>query len=835
MLIIDDDKEYSALIADSWTHAGYETALVTSVADALKHMTNSDFKPRVILADRMLKGVPIESHSLESLSNAAQSIGAFIVVYTRINELTTGDIWAIQHAGATRVIEKTVPEKLIDAVNAITKELDELWYLQQQLDLLGQERSKLVAALVWTDVGVTVIDDNYHCWFANEAQSQIVGRDCARGLCWCSFHERPAQCGPCWGCTVTEVLKSGEPADRMFLSRFADGSMKWVSVRSVPIKSEETGETLGVREGVFVLSDRYLQGLSTERRLSYVAQGLIQLGFGRARVYRIDGDQAHLDAAAARDDDPDPERESDYRRKLRRYPAIDATAIGTLSEALAAQAPTIILDSRKSTGPLSKDPDVTAPYWIVPVRDAKSGLRGFVYIDFVGTTDALRDYIGQAFSKEKDRLELGQAFASQVSLALNAEEGVAANHEKQDVVLQARLGIGYADSVEGPIAEVRAAFEELFKGCRVSVRLREKDLLREHELLCCGERSLDVPETISERHPDSLAADAVRTLRPWFIDDYKDHLRRSLQLGNPRGLSGEGTLSCAHVPIKFENKVFGSLSVDSPKAIQWEEEGYMGPLLDLSELAALVLRDLALDKELRDQFDELRRSQADIAALTAYAITVSSDAIWRHWAVQRLAEASNWIAITRMRLSEHGDPQEVSETMHGVEDALRMVSSGRPEGNDEQSCTLTSVLQWIEGTYPDSPARLDVQHPKHFPRIQASEFYVRHIISVLVDNARQAIEESSTGHRIHIEARTEAQDAVIEITDDGPGVPAHLAGQILCVPVASGKSGGSGVGLLFARGAALQFGGDLCQVPQDQGAGFMLKLPLVPTEASISS
>jgi signal transduction histidine kinase len=66
---------------------------------------------------------------------------------------------------------------------------------------------------------------------------------------------------------------------------------------------------------------------------------------------------------------------------------------------------------------------------------------------------------------------------------------------------------------------------------------------------------------------------------------------------------------------------------------------------------------------------------------------------------------------------------------------------------------------------------------------------------------------------------------VVEIADDGPGVPPELAGKIFEPPFSTKEGGkGSGLGLSIALGIA-QAHGALVLVPTETGVSFRLTLP----------
>jgi signal transduction histidine kinase len=65
---------------------------------------------------------------------------------------------------------------------------------------------------------------------------------------------------------------------------------------------------------------------------------------------------------------------------------------------------------------------------------------------------------------------------------------------------------------------------------------------------------------------------------------------------------------------------------------------------------------------------------------------------------------------------------------------------------------------------------------------------------------------------------------IIDVTDDGPGIPAHLM-ETLFEPLVTGRADGTGLGLALARRVALAHGGSITVVASAIGAHFRVELP----------
>ena len=108
----------------------------------------------------------------------------------------------------------------------------------------------------------------------------------------------------------------------------------------------------------------------------------------------------------------------------------------------------------------------------------------------------------------------------------------------------------------------------------------------------------------------------------------------------------------------------------------------------------------------------------------------------------------------------------------------------------------------------------------------------------LLDNAAR---HTPAGSQIELRLRTEGGDAVLEVADDGAGIPAELREQVFDrfvrgdgpADVATGP--GTGLGLAIVRAVALSHGGEVEAVAsEDGGALFRVRLPLANSEPTVS-
>jgi signal transduction histidine kinase len=97
---------------------------------------------------------------------------------------------------------------------------------------------------------------------------------------------------------------------------------------------------------------------------------------------------------------------------------------------------------------------------------------------------------------------------------------------------------------------------------------------------------------------------------------------------------------------------------------------------------------------------------------------------------------------------------------------------------------------------------------------------------VLTNLLRNAAEACQGKGQVEVSAARAARYVVVEVTDDGPGVPAPLREEIFR-PFRSSKEYGTGIGLAFCRKVVESHGGTIGVVPRPgHGACFRIELPL---------
>jgi signal transduction histidine kinase len=160
---------------------------------------------------------------------------------------------------------------------------------------------------------------------------------------------------------------------------------------------------------------------------------------------------------------------------------------------------------------------------------------------------------------------------------------------------------------------------------------------------------------------------------------------------------------------------------------------------------------------------------------------------------------------------------------HDIVDDLMALARGEPLSS--APILLAEVVMAARVDFGAGEASwVDAFEPRE-ARVCAHPGLLARLLHVLYENAIHA----SAPHRptIATRARTEAGRVVIEVGDDGPGVPAEIASRVF-EPLVTGRPGGTGLGLSLARRIATAHGGSielLEALPPASGATFRVELP----------
>jgi signal transduction histidine kinase len=168
--------------------------------------------------------------------------------------------------------------------------------------------------------------------------------------------------------------------------------------------------------------------------------------------------------------------------------------------------------------------------------------------------------------------------------------------------------------------------------------------------------------------------------------------------------------------------------------------------------------------------------------------------------------------------------EEVERLRRIVEEFSQFARLPRPELRELE---LSTLVQSITGLYADHDGIAFKVSIAPGVRVRADRDQLTQILVNLLKNADEAL--TGTGGAIQVRLGSESGSAILEVEDDGPGVPVERRANVF-EPYTSSKSRGTGLGLAIALRIAEEHSGtlSLVETPSLRGALFRFTLPLAP-------
>jgi signal transduction histidine kinase len=162
---------------------------------------------------------------------------------------------------------------------------------------------------------------------------------------------------------------------------------------------------------------------------------------------------------------------------------------------------------------------------------------------------------------------------------------------------------------------------------------------------------------------------------------------------------------------------------------------------------------------------------------------------------------------------------------------LLHISRGRT-GRTEL-CRLAEVIQVAVEAHQAEADSQGVRVPITIPDSLELPLQRARLERVFMNLIGNALEVLPAGGEIRISARTEGDDALIEVADTGPGISPEIRQQLFQPFVSYGKKNGLGLGLALSRQTVLDHGGEIwVESAEGRGACFYIRLPLAGKPAA---
>ncbi|MEP6694607.1 MAG: ATP-binding protein [Chloroflexota bacterium] len=304
---------------------------------------------------------------------------------------------------------------------------------------------------------------------------------------------------------------------------------------------------------------------------------------------------------------------------------------------------------------------------------------------------------------------------------------------------------------------------------------------------------------------------------------------RWIRVVDPRGASTSPRDERVHaVPLRSGARRIGTLAIiRASSRVDAANDRILTAVA--TQLAGAIersrLRQDATDAEILRRTDELKSALLGAVShdlRTPLASIVASAGSLRQTDVQwTAAERESFLADIE------NEARRLSRIVSNLLDLSRMESGTlHPERSwYDLAALIDDVVGRLRPLTHDHP--VDVRVPEDLPPISLDYVEIDQVLSNLLENAAR---HTRSGTTIVISAAIDGSDVVVEVSDDGPGVPKDALDRVF-EPFFRGPSGGTprgtGLGLAVARGLVEAHGGHISvRNRAEGGAAFRFTLPL---------
>jgi signal transduction histidine kinase/BarA-like signal transduction histidine kinase len=296
-------------------------------------------------------------------------------------------------------------------------------------------------------------------------------------------------------------------------------------------------------------------------------------------------------------------------------------------------------------------------------------------------------------------------------------------------------------------------------------------------------------------------------------------------------LARDGTVS--DYPMRLRKADGSALLVE----VTARAEASSGDVLRVEALVRDVSQRTKQDEHSRDLYQQLQ--QAD--KMAALGQTISGVA---HELNNPLATILSWAERLAERTTDDTSRRGVDVIRGEAERAARIVRNlltfARKRVSTRSMLDVNRVVRETLALRAEEPrtARIEVTSAlaSGLPHVFADEHQIRQVLLNLVTNAEQAMLEASGRGSLVVRTWHDAdrEAVVLEVNDDGPGVPERVRARIFDPFFTTKDVGqGTGLGLTVAYAIVQEHGGRIrLETPSRGGASFVVELPVGLNESA---
>lgn len=831
ILVVDDEPLARKALKEALEVRGYEVTAIGSGEEAEELLLENSARFDFALIDHVLhpgmleEGKKEKMNGIETASRIAsinRDIG--IIGFSGKAEIAEDDQREAIRKGVHRYVYREGGVATLDAIEKYISEMTELRNLRENFGQFFKDRQAMGSLLADLDVGVTLIDRNYHVWYVNDKEREIVGKDELIGSwCYSLFHGYKG--GPCKGCAVKLAIERGNTNAKYFFSPVHEGKLKYMYIRAQPVYDQDQKTVIAAMESVIDLTDsQIISEMGAREHLKLILEAIDERGhnegrgYNRVRVYRATGPYSLKGYMHTGD-----------------LPTIfdDSFEISDVREH---QCKSHALVSREArfwkAGGTGEDPDADVlakkDVWIeFPLLDDKGELLGWLAVD---------NGEGELPLNESDIAVL-QSYADEVRKVLKdkvlSEGLVSQEHERMIHIEDIKLKVSAARTPKEALQIIVDDVVEVTDSDMAHIRIKEdsKGVLTVYR----GQYAKHALPSIDIDHPQSADARVIRSGKHYIVKDTSQVPHESIFSTPEDAPIVKKIKSCAFFPLEFERENLGVMVIQSFRKDHFDVEK-IAVGRELARIAALAIRDYKLIQE-KEQVDKMEM-ELGIASRTIHNIRTPAGAL------------RNYLTVLEQYLKHERDfsEEEALDILARTKTQLERIEKQagdiqrllKPLSLRQQAVKIDTLLHQTVGNlltpYSDVSVNYNLNQPDTQVNVDVDS--IKEVFEELISNAVKTMKEE-TNKTISLTTRLATTEdftkfnfasneeyICIDFADTGSGVPAEIKNKIF-EPWEAARPDATGLGLAIVKKIIEEHGGGVWLAETNSaGSRFSIVLPI---------
>lgn len=292
--------------------------------------------------------------------------------------------------------------------------------------------------------------------------------------------------------------------------------------------------------------------------------------------------------------------------------------------------------------------------------------------------------------------------------------------------------------------------------------------------------------------------------------------------------------SAVCAPLVHQENVLGVIYLDTTSATHVFTETDVDFIASVASQASVAIENARLYTDLRNAYEELQAAQQQLvrseklSTIGALSATVAHDMINITTPLQPLID----IMLRDADVDSDSEEAVRRQTKRLSALAERLMSFSQSESTELAPSDMNSIVQstltLLNTEFNHKSVKLETDFSPDLPPVMADENQMERVFLNLCINALEAMDEMD-GQALRIRTYEDADEVVVSIADNGPGLPEDLA-QDIFEPFYTTKESGTGLGLFSCRRIVQNDhnGGIEFESVPGEGTTFFVRLPAAP-------